>query len=88
MPLRSGTAEAGMFSVLDQLVEIMPLFLVAAVLSADLIICPSCGYSGDDTKEWVVHFCPSYPERCAGCEIHENRLQCPECDHEWIRVTI
>ena len=45
--------------------------------------CPSCGYGSDDRKEFASYFCPSYPDKCAGCEMHEDRMHCPECDHEW-----
>lgn len=44
---------------------------------------PECDYGSDDRTEFVVTFCPSYPDHYAGCEVHENRLKCPWCDHEW-----
>lgn len=46
-------------------------------------VCPECGYESDDAREWKVTFCPSYPDKCAGCEVYEGRLMCPECMHEW-----
>jgi predicted RNA-binding Zn-ribbon protein involved in translation (DUF1610 family) len=46
-------------------------------------VCPECGYASDDRGEFVSRFCPSYPDRCAGCEVHEDRLECPECGHVW-----
>lgn len=45
--------------------------------------CPHCGYESDDRREFNLYFCPSWPDRCAGCEVHEDRLECPECGHEW-----
>ena len=50
---------------------------------ADMVTCPVCGYTAEDGREWRIMFCPSWPDRCAGCEVHEHRLQCPECDHVW-----
>lgn len=47
------------------------------------VICPSCGYTSFDTGEFVATFCPSWPDRCSGCEIHEDRRICPQCDHAW-----
>ena len=54
-------------------------------LEVNEVCCPACGYASDDTHEFVVAFCPSYPDRCAGCEIHEHRRECPECGHTWER---
>jgi len=45
--------------------------------------CPKCGYASDNGREFRVWFCPSWPDTCSGCEVHEDRLQCPECEHEW-----
>lgn len=47
------------------------------------VTCPACGYSSDNHTEFHATFCPSWPDRCAGCEVHDDRWQCPECDHEW-----
>jgi predicted RNA-binding Zn-ribbon protein involved in translation (DUF1610 family) len=45
--------------------------------------CPACAYASDNRREFNLYFCPSWPDRCAGCEVHEDRFECPECGHEW-----
>lgn len=52
-------------------------------MSEDDIVCPSCNYSAEPSKEWHMYFCPSWPDRCAGCEVHEDRYECPECGYDW-----
>lgn len=47
-----------------------------------MITCPKCKSENDD-GEYEVFFCPSYPDKCGGCEIDPNRLRCIECDYEW-----
>ena len=47
------------------------------------MICPECGHEDLDGRDWEVKFCPSYPDKCRGCEIAYNWRKCPECEHEW-----
>lgn len=48
--------------------------------------CPECGYTSDDPREFDYWFCPSWPDKCDGCELDEHREECPMCFHKWERV--
>lgn len=45
--------------------------------------CPACGWTSLQIMDFFLFYCPSTPDRCAGCEIDEKRLECPTCWHVW-----
>ena len=53
------------------------------MFNGDWITCPECGYEDEDGVMRFETFCPSYPDKCAGCEVHEDRRVCPDCGYEW-----
>lgn len=44
------------------------------------LMCPECGYEGDE-EDFIYRFCPSWPDKCKGCEVDTERVRCPDCDH-------